>query len=204
MNPIIDIPFLTLIGLVAFLALRATARRFTRLRAPNLIGLVGGFGAALLATAVNLPLDRALETKTTARHVAPTTPILLRDVSSLCHRPVGVSRLAAVGHSDSLHLERSATVLEVNGWATDHLTRVSPRGVCIAIDGRIAQNATSTIGGIRPDVASALNDPKALDSGFTIVMPTADLGAGHHSVQVIVISRDGTIATIDSSSLFNR
>ena len=198
-----DLPFLALIGLVTFLAVRALARRFAR--APNLIGLGSGFAVALVATLVHFPTDAKVESASVARMLAVATgPSSLRDVSSLCHAPTNTPHTGANGNIDVLHVERRATsLLRVEGWATDRSTHALVRAVCVAIDGRIDAGASSSIGAPRPDVAHSIHDLKAGNSGFIITVPMGAYNPGQHLAQVFVLSRDGTFAALDSVRAFD-
>ena len=77
-------------------------------------------------------------------------------------------------------------VLVVRGWA--HQPGAAPV-FSIVVDE--ASEHPITAGISRPDVAAALDDPKAADSGFSASVPTVDLTDGEHVI-AIVASRDGT------------
>jgi hypothetical protein len=81
---------------------------------------------------------------------------------------------------------RTGDVLVVRGWAHDdggaaHLT--------VVVDGTEEYPVRTRMP--RPDVAAALNDPSALDCGFTVSVPTLELGDGDHAVMLVASGSAG-------------
>ena len=76
-------------------------------------------------------------------------------------------------------------VLVVRGWA--HQPGATPV-FTIVVDDTTEHAITGGIS--RPDVAASLDDPKAVDSGFSAAVPTIDLADGEHAI-AIVASSDG-------------
>jgi len=77
-------------------------------------------------------------------------------------------------------------VLVVRGWA--HQPGATPV-FTIVVDDSAEHPITAGIS--RPDVAAAIDDPKAVDSGFAASVPTIDLADGEHAI-AIVASGDGS------------
>jgi hypothetical protein len=76
-------------------------------------------------------------------------------------------------------------VLVVRGWA--HQPGAAPV-FSIVVDETSEHPITAGIS--RPDVAASLDDPKAVESGFSATVPTVDLADGEHAL-AIVASSDG-------------
>jgi len=76
-------------------------------------------------------------------------------------------------------------VLVVRGWA--HQPGAAPVFTVVVDD---TSEHPITAGLSRPDVAASLDDPNALESGFSATVPTVDLADGEHAL-AIVASADG-------------
>lgn len=78
--------------------------------------------------------------------------------------------------------------LTFDGWATDDANRTAAGGLLIQVDD--ANRVAGIYGGARRDVAGDLNMPKAVYSGFHIVVPAALLPIGRHSLSFLVLTND--------------
>lgn len=72
-------------------------------------------------------------------------------------------------------------VLVVRGWA--HVDGGAAK-LAVVVDGTAEYAVQTRLP--RPDVVDALADPAALDSGFTVSVPTLDLDEGEHVVTLVV------------------
>ena len=79
-------------------------------------------------------------------------------------------------------------VLVLKGWA--HQPGATPV-FSVLVDDSIEHPLTP--GMTRPDVAAALDDPKAIDSGFAATVPTQDLGDGEHAVAIVAASEGARV-----------
>ena len=74
-------------------------------------------------------------------------------------------------------------VLVVRGWA--HQPGAAPVFTIVVDD---TSEHPITAGISRPDVAASLDDPKAVDSGFSAAVPTVDLADGEHALAIVATS----------------
>jgi hypothetical protein len=82
----------------------------------------------------------------------------------------------------------------IYGWGRDHSGYVAARGVCLIVDGKVEDRATSFYGEPRADVAKVLKIPALLFSGYLIKIPPGTLLPGAHRIGVAVVSADGSLA----------
>lgn len=96
-----------------------------------------------------------------------------------------MSWLTADAFGDDPSVVPSGAALFVRGWATD-LHGTDPASVVLVrLDDHLLYEAR--IGTSRPDVAEALGK-RALDAcGFEVIVPTARLAPGAHSVRIVVV-----------------
>jgi hypothetical protein len=85
----------------------------------------------------------------------------------------------------SLPVRRGAPMV-VAGWAVDTASHTAAGGVILTVDWRWSYRAT--YGQSRPDVAKALHVRSYARSGFTAVIPTAQLAIGAHSLTLDVLA----------------
>lgn len=77
----------------------------------------------------------------------------------------------------------------LRGWAVDMETLTGLTGVAGIFDDR--QCVLAVHGLTRDDVAAALAEPATRQCGFTLRMPTRNLGAGPHTIDIAFLSADG-------------
>ncbi len=80
--------------------------------------------------------------------------------------------------------------LYVRGWAADTVSGAPVTSVTVFIDGTSHGNAT--LGGSRPDVASAYSRSDFTNSGWSFQMSAAGLSVGQHSVSATASGPSGT------------
>lgn len=80
----------------------------------------------------------------------------------------------------------SGEQLEIAGFAVDAVNSDVAAGVLVMID---AKPYVATYGGERPDIATALNNPKYLNSQFYLAVPVAELSKGLHTVKIRVVPK---------------
>ncbi len=89
--------------------------------------------------------------------------------------------------------------LQVKGWAVDPQDTAPVSQVQILIDGTPA--GTATLGQSRSDVATALNNPTYLNSGWTFTEPASGLSLGAHTITAIAYDSLGQSATIGTKQI---
>lgn len=98
-------------------------------------------------------------------------------------RPAGDGEI--IGHLDrSMHLKYGAAA--VVGWAADAVRRQAAPYLLLLADGKPV--ALGRTGGLRPDVAAALNMPEVNNGGFIIPVPDAVARSGA-TLQVAAVDR---------------
>src|SRR5664280_1486861 len=95
-----------------------------------------------------------------------------------------------VSHADNLL---------VRGWAADIQDNAPVKQVQILVDGTAIGNAT--LGGARPDVATALNNAAYTNSGWTFTYAALSLSVGTHTVSVVATDSVNLTTTIGSKSI---
>jgi hypothetical protein len=159
-------------------------------------------GAALFGAAVAGCGVTATDAK------ASPTPSLnagVRDVSAACRihgalgsgATVGIDAFAASRTTRDIPDHRdapSAGAYEMYGWGRDRISTGPARAVCLIVDGKVEDRATSLYGEPRADVAKALGNPDLARSGYLIKIPAATFTPGQHRIGVAVVSSDGSIA----------
>ena len=78
--------------------------------------------------------------------------------------------------------------LLLEGWAVDLPNKRPGAGVVALVDD--ASPITGTIGGSRPDVATAFGLPALEDSGFAVLMPASVLWPGGHQISLLILNAD--------------
>src|SRR5664280_1797179 len=95
-----------------------------------------------------------------------------------------------VSHADNL---------VVRGWAVDPQDLAPVKQVQVLVDGTAIGNAT--LGGARPDVATALNNAAYTNSGWTFSFAALSLSVGTHTVSVVVTDSLNLSTTIGIKSI---
>jgi hypothetical protein len=94
---------------------------------------------------------------------------------------------------DGAHVGAGARIT-LSGWATA-LGGASARGACAVVDGRPVRQ-TARYGARRDDVAAALDQPRARDSGYAVSFSAGALGAGPHLIRIAVLEGGGRYALL--------
>jgi hypothetical protein len=84
--------------------------------------------------------------------------------------------------------------LNASGWAADFEDGSPVARVEIRIDGLRVGNAT--LGGSRPDVASAWHDPRYTNSGWSFTYNIGNLALGSHTVTAVAFDSAGASTTL--------
>jgi hypothetical protein len=85
---------------------------------------------------------------------------------------------------------RKGSPIQLAGWAADPVTMSQGAGLIAVIDGKQPIDVTPAYGGNRPDVASAYRKPAMRFTGFSVLVPTAKLSGGSHSVRLGIVAGD--------------
>ncbi len=99
------------------------------------------------------------------------------------------------GHTGTQSMAQGST-MQVSGWAADKEDGSPVKSVQILIDGAAVGNAT--LGGSRPDVASAFGDSRYSSSGWSFSYNTSSLSAGSHTVTAVATDSAGASTTLSS------
>ena len=81
----------------------------------------------------------------------------------------------------------------ISGWAADPVDGSPLNSVVVYIDG--ASVGSPTLGGSRPDVASAYSNPAYTNSGYQLSYPAGSLSTGSHSITVTGTNKAGISTT---------
>jgi RHS repeat-associated protein len=90
--------------------------------------------------------------------------------------------------------------LTAKGWAADIVDGSPVARVAIVIDGSSDPIGEATLGGSRPDVVAATNQPTFIDSGWTFTGTIGDLPVGSHTVHAIAYDWSGNTKQLNTSS----
>jgi hypothetical protein len=208
LDPINDLPLLTIIALVVFFV----AQRILRWRASGSRRITQyAMAAAALVTLAAIVVHPPTGGSTVVlRPFAAATPTIHvpppHDVTALCRAIGGRKSDAGIGFLDQIAevqpaglratdtVQRSATV-RFDGWAAVRPHEL-PRAVCLRVDGKTLTLARVAIGGARFDVAATLHEPRFVQSAFTAIVPPGAFAVGHHSIEVDVVLHDGSHASL--------
>jgi hypothetical protein len=100
-------------------------------------------------------------------------------VTASMRPPVGHLDLAVNSANGSSSVPTSGSLF-VGGWAADYQDNGPAKVVQIAIDGTVV--GTATLGGSRPDVASAYSNPAWANTGWSFAYGVGSLSVGGHTV----------------------
>ncbi len=89
--------------------------------------------------------------------------------------------------------------LYVRGWAADTSSGAPVQSVTVFVDGNSV--GTATLGGSRPDVASAYSRSDYTNSGWTFQMSAGTLSVGQHTVTAIAAGSSGTAMLVGSRTI---
>jgi hypothetical protein len=135
--------------------------------------------------------------------VAFAKPILFEVDAAAGNVPAGIQRTAPIAgnidiccrlsepqtaRSTELQTALNDSVL-VQGWAYDPSARTSGRGLLLVVDGTRAFEAEYGIA--RPDVAASYRNDAVRDSGYAAIVPASAFSAGQHTVNLMLLSKDG-------------
>jgi len=156
-----------------------------RLRHSRSAGVVAAASLATLVAAASACASAA----------STANPAGVRDVSASCAIHGQLQSGATVGiDAFAKATGAGASGYEVYGWGKDRTGNGPARAVCLIVDGKVDDRATSLYGERRPDVAKVLSNPDLLLSGYLIKVPAGSISAGSHRIGVAVVSADGSIA----------
>ena len=113
-------------------------------------------------------------------------------------RPVGYFD-RAVGNATQTSTVYQSDALIASGWAADYNDNGPAKSVQVLIDGAVAGNAT--LGGSRPDVASAYDNPAWKMSGWSYSMSASSLAVGSHTVTAVATDSLGLTRTLGPTSV---
>src|SRR5205823_1651138 len=87
--------------------------------------------------------------------------------------------------------------LRASGWAADKEDGSPVARVDVLIDGNVVGHAT--LGGSRPDVATAFNDPRYTNCGWSFSASIGMLSAGAHTVTAVAVDSQGLSTVLRGS-----
>ncbi len=177
-------------------ATRSGAATIVRALGTVVLGAVAA-GCGVSASALKASPSSAPQTNAVA--------VAARDVSAACRihaqlttgATVGIDALVRKGTTQDIadrHGAPSAAAYELYGWGKDRTGNSEPRGVCLIVDGKVEDRATSFYGEPRPDVAKALANPELARAGYLIEVPPGTFSRGTRRIGVAVVSSDGSIS----------
>jgi hypothetical protein len=112
--------------------------------------------------------------------------------------PVGNLEQAVDAATGAATVPTSDTLF-VGGWVADPVDGSPLVNVKVYIDG--AAVGTPTLGGSRPDVATATGNPAYTNSGFSFSYSAGLLAAGPHTVTVVAVNSHGVVSTLAGKTI---
>ena len=144
-----------------------------------------GFTVALPSSAKNGTAHSITAKISGTSFVLPASP-----KSVTCSAGSEVGYVDAAGNSTGGTTVAQGATLYVRGWAADTSSGAPVQSVTVFVDGN--SKGTATLGGSRPDVATALNRSDFTNSGWNFQMAAASLSAGSHTVSATAVGPSGT------------
>lgn len=213
MDLVNKLPFVLFYATGTFFIVKFFVRRNrTNARFADRIALIGSLVVAIVSALVHLPVEKSLAVSAPS----PLHPVhAARDMTVFCSTVVLPNRSTAMGKIDEVlnatnvplaanAIVASGAFVRITGWATDRSGHREAQGVCLALDGVVDRNASVAFGATRRDVSLILKDLSVIDAGFNATVPLRSLASGHHTIEMVVVSQDGSVDAINDKREFVR
>ena len=114
-------------------------------------------------------------------------------------RAINIKRKASVSYLDfPKKYDSYKDSIKISGWA---LADAGIKGIHVYIDDKLYKGINT--GNLRKDVYKVYPDYEDTNSGYSLIIPMAELGLGYHNVKVYAISNDD-IVTCNESYFYNK